>query len=98
MSIPSPLTPAAFPSWAPVASVDQAAHPRPPGPQVGVGPRRQSRVKDQSLNLIFATEKEVYWVKWVREREISFDIPYVWNLKRNDTHELTYKTERDSQT
>ena len=25
--------------------------------------------------------------------EISYDIPYTWNLKRNDTNELTYKTE-----
>ena len=25
--------------------------------------------------------------------EISYDIPYMWNLKRNDTNELTYKTE-----
>ena len=33
-----------------------------------------------------------------REREILYDIPYMWNLKRNDTHELTYKAERDSQT
>ena len=33
-----------------------------------------------------------------REREISFDISYMWNLKRNDKNELTYKTERDSQT
>ena len=24
------------------------------------------------------------------------DIPCIWNLKRNDTNELTYKTERDS--
>ena len=30
--------------------------------------------------------------------EISSDIPYMQNLKRNDTNELTYKTERDSQT
>ena len=30
--------------------------------------------------------------------EIRHDIPYMWNLKRNDTNELTYKTERDSQT
>ena len=29
---------------------------------------------------------------------ISYDIPFMWNLKRNDKHELTYKTERDSQT
>ena len=24
-----------------------------------------------------------------REGEISYDIPYMWNLKRNDTTELT---------
>ena len=32
-----------------------------------------------------------------REGEISDNIPYKWNLKRNDTDELTYKTERDSE-
>ena len=37
-------------------------------------------------------------VKSDREGEISYDIPYMWNLKRNDTNELTCKTERDSQT
>ena len=26
--------------------------------------------------------------------EILYDIPYIWNLRRNDTNELTYKTER----
>ena len=31
-------------------------------------------------------------------REEIYDISYMRNLKRNDTHELTYKTERDSQT
>ena len=30
------------------------------------------------------------------EGDVSFDIPYMWNIKRNDTSELTYKTERDS--
>ena len=34
-----------------------------------------------------------------REGEILYDILYMWNLKRNDTKELIYKTERgDSQT
>ena len=33
-----------------------------------------------------------------REGEISYDIYYMWNLKRNDTNELAYKTEGDSQT
>ena len=27
-----------------------------------------------------------------------YDMSYMWNLKRNDTAELTYKTEIDSQT
>ena len=31
-----------------------------------------------------------------RERQIPYDISYMWNLK-NDTNELTYKTETDSQ-
>ena len=37
-------------------------------------------------------------VKPEREGEILYDIPCMWNLKRNDTNELTYKIERDSQT
>ena len=35
-------------------------------------------------------------VKSDREREKSYDIPYKWNLKRNDTNELIYRTENDS--
>ena len=31
------------------------------------------------------------------EIEPMYDIPYTWTLKRNDTNELTYNTERDSQ-
>ena len=30
------------------------------------------------------------------QRQISYDITYMWNLK-NDTNELIYKTEIDSQ-
>ena len=33
-----------------------------------------------------------------REGKISYDLPYMWNLKGNDRNEFTYKTERDSQT
>ena len=32
-----------------------------------------------------------------RERQISCDITYIWNLK-NDTNEVIYKTEADLQT
>ena len=38
------------------------------------------------------------WSKSDREREISYDITYLQNLKRNDTNERIYKTEMDSQT
>ena len=40
-----------------------------------------------------------YYTKWSksdREGEILYGIAYMWNLKRNDTNEFTYKTERDS--
>ena len=33
-----------------------------------------------------------------REGKIFYNIPYMWNLKRNYTNELTYKTETESQT
>ena len=38
------------------------------------------------------------WSKPDREIQISYDITYVWNLKKNDTNELIYKTEIDPQT
>ena len=33
-----------------------------------------------------------------REGEISYDIPYMQNIKRNDINEFIDRTERDSQT
>ena len=38
------------------------------------------------------------WSKSHRERQISYEITYVQNLKKKDTNELIYKTETDSQT
>ena len=38
------------------------------------------------------------WSESDRERQISNDIAYMWNLRRNDTDELIHKTETDSQT
>jgi len=39
------------------------------------------------------------WSKSDRERQVSYDIAYMWNLKKkkNDTSELTYKIETASQ-
>ena len=36
------------------------------------------------------------WSKSDRERQISYAITYIWNLKKKDTNELIYKTETDS--
>ena len=37
------------------------------------------------------------WIKPERERQIPYDITYMWNLKY-DTNEPAYETETDSQT
>ena len=37
---------------------------------------------------------EVIILSEVRERQMSYDITYMWNLKENDTNELIYKTNR----
>ena len=40
---------------------------------------------------------EIVILSEVRQRQIPYDITYMWNLKY-DTNELTYETETDSQT
>ena len=42
-------------------------------------------------------ELETVILSEVRKEEIPHDIPYMQNLKRNDTNELMYKTETNSQ-
>ena len=38
------------------------------------------------------------WSKLDRERQIEYDITYMWNLKtENDTNELIYKIETDNE-
>ena len=41
---------------------------------------------------------EIIMLSEVSQTQILYDIVYMWNLKKNDTNELTYKTEIDSQT
>ena len=33
--------------------------------------------------------------KWDREEKMLYNSPYMWNPERNDTNELTYKTETE---
>ena len=40
----------------------------------------------------------IKWNKSDRERQLSYDIVYIWNLKKNDINELIYKMEIDAQT
>ena len=46
----------------------------------------------QNMNFIIIKD----FHKSDRERELLYEIPYMWNLKRNDTNKFTYKKERDS--
>ena len=39
----------------------------------------------------------IKWSKSDRERQISYDIAYLWNLKQKGTNKLIYKTEVESQ-
>ena len=38
------------------------------------------------------------WGKSDKDRQISYDIAYMWNLKKKATNEFIYKTEIDPQT
>ena len=51
-----------------------------------------------SLNDSFSDIIKHDKLKIMSQGETSYDFYYMWNLKRNDTNELTYKTKRDSQT
>ena len=42
-----------------------------------------------------------YYTRWSKPdmgRQMSYNIAYMWNLKKKNTKELIHKTERDSQT
>ena len=48
-------------------------------------------------NMDGARDYHTKWSKSDRERQISYDITYMWNLKY-DANELIYETETDPQT
>ena len=41
---------------------------------------------------------EIITLSEVSQRQMPYDMTYVWNLKRKNTNELIYKTETDSKT
>ena len=49
-------------------------------------------------NMDASRDYHTKWSKPDREREISYDITFMWKLKKNDINELIYKTEIDSKT
>ena len=68
------------------------------------GEEGMARAKKAILNNVICSNMEwprdcrTDWSQSDREGEILYDIPYMWNLKRNDKNELIYKTKADSQT
>ena len=68
-----------------------------------LGASRLGAMKGRLPKLAMLTAKDLqrpwrlsYGVKWVRERQMSYDITYTWNLK-NGTNEHICKTEIESQ-
>ena len=59
-----------------------------------------SAIKKNEIMPFAATwmKLEIIILNEVRERQISYDMTHMQNLKKNDTNELIYKTETDSQT
>ena len=55
------------------------------------------KVKSIDADMDGPRDYHTKWSKPDRERQISYDITYMWNLK-TDTNEHIYKTETDSQT
>ena len=56
--------------------------------QLNVGFEGNRKLKNDFKILTWYTE----WSRSDREGERSYDIPYIWNLKRNDMNELIYET------
>ena len=61
-----------------------------PGGLLSMGSQSRTRLKRLSSS---SRACHTEWSKSDREGEILCDISYVWNLKRNDTNEFTYKRE-----
>ena len=57
-----------------------------------------SVIKKEWNNATCSNIDEIVIWSEVKQRQISYDITHMWNLiVKNDTNELIYKTETDSQ-
>ena len=54
--------------------------------------------KDIMLSAAIPTDLDIIILSEISQRQISYIIIYMYNLKKNDTNELIYKTETDPQT
>ena len=43
-------------------------------------------------------DREIITLTEVRQRQLPYDIAYMWNLKKKDINEFIYKTKIDPQT
>ena len=60
-----------------------------------------SAIKKEQNNAIcshmdWPRDSHTEWSKSDRKRQISYDIAYMWDLKKRGTNELIYKTEVES--
>ena len=62
----------------------------------GYGPYGHKELDMTEVTQPAHTHRVSYWVKSDREGGIWYNIPYMCNLKINDTDELTYKIETGS--
>ena len=53
-----------------------------------------TRMDLESVILVFTVSVFTEWSKSDKEEEISYDIPYMWNLKRNYTKELNLQNRK----
>ena len=58
--------------------------------------RSKKKSKENSRNILKEMKMEVYHIKTYGIGEILHEIPYMQNLKRNNTKKLTYKTDTQS--
>ena len=58
---------------------------------------KKSEIMPFAANMDGPRNSHTEWSKSVRERQISYDNTYMWNLKKKGANELIYKSEIELQ-